>query len=87
LELVMRACATLLRCIRTGLSSGWKPPHLCGGRSASALREVFPVRLCALALVAAKKRGPFMVRGSHASYQSTTLVGPHRTQQRFGLYS
>ena len=86
LELVMRACATLLRCIRTGLSSRWKPPHLCGGRSASALREVFPVRLCALALVAAKKRGPFMVRGSHASYQDRTLDGPKRTQQRFGLY-
>jgi hypothetical protein len=54
-------------CIRTGLRSGWKPPHLCGGRSPSALREVFPFRLCALALVAAKKRDPFMVRGSHVS--------------------
>jgi hypothetical protein len=32
----------LMLCIRTGLRSGWKPPHLCGGRSASALREVFP---------------------------------------------
>jgi hypothetical protein len=32
--------------------------------------------ICASALVAAKKRGPFMVRGSHASYQGTTSVGP-----------
>jgi hypothetical protein len=28
----------------------WKPPHLCGGRSASALRETVSTRSCALAL-------------------------------------
>jgi hypothetical protein len=33
------------------------------------------VPICVLALVAAKKRCPFMVRGSHALYQGMTLVG------------
>jgi hypothetical protein len=74
-------------CIRTGLSSGWKPPHLCGGRSASALREVFPVRLCALALVAAKKRGPLWFAALMLCYQGTTLVGRTGRQQRSRLKS
>jgi hypothetical protein len=39
-----------------------------GGRS---------VPLCTLVLVAAKKRGPFMVRGSHVSYQGATLDAPN----------
>ena len=39
-----------------------------GGRS---------VPLCTLVPVAAKKRGPFMVRGSHVSYQGATLDAPN----------
>ena len=72
-------------CIRTGLSSGWKPPHLCGGKERFSAQGGPSVPICALALVAARKRGPFMVRGSHVSYQGTTLDGPKRSQQRFGL--
>jgi hypothetical protein len=51
----VRKCASLLEIaalmlsIRARLNSGWKPPHLCGGRSASALRKVFLLRSCASA--------------------------------------
>jgi hypothetical protein len=31
--------AEKLRAIPVEFTSWWKPPHLCGGRSASALRE------------------------------------------------
>jgi hypothetical protein len=51
-------------------------PRIYAGEGALQRSGRSSVPICALALVAAKKRGPFMVRGSHALCQGTTLVGP-----------
>ena len=86
----VRAYATLLgmlSCFASGPELvGVEAPAFMRGKERFSAPGGLSVPICALALVAAMKRGPFMVRGSHASYQGTTLDGPKRTQQRFGLY-
>jgi hypothetical protein len=67
-------------CVRTGKprDSWWQPPHLCGGRSALALREIVSTRSCALSLVK-------QLAGKLALYQGPTLVGPQRLRKNWAL--